>query len=423
MEPLQAPHAGMVPVGSRRRWERAPWQRAKRCLTIILNQLGYPARSEPKARHGVAGAVRSPSDAGGKGGHWGRRIIAMSEEDGAPSLDAAELAARLQAFLGRYYRRVQVHDLRPMAGGAHRQTWAFDALVEDEEGERLLRLVYRSGPPPGAMVGMPIDREYRVLRAAYLSGVPVPRVYPLTADPFEPIDMLVMDRVDGESIARRILRDPEFVQARRLLPRQLGEALARIHRIDIQRHGLDDLPAPPEGSSPAAHALAVLRATYEAVALVPSPVFEMAFRWLAQRLPSSSWRTLVHGDYRLGNLIIGPEGLRAVLDWEGAHIGDPMEDLGWCCVRSWRFGQDHLPVAGLGQREELRAAYEEAGGPAIQWDAWSWWEAYGNLRWGIICIMQARRSLDGHEPSVELATIGRRVSETEWELLHIMEGR
>ncbi len=346
----------------------------------------------------------------------------MSEREAAHLLDAAELARRLQEFLGRYYDSVEVRDLRPMAGGAHRQTWAFDALVRDRERERLLRLVYRSGPPPGAMSGMPIDREYRVLRAAYLSGVPVPRVYPLTDDPFEPIDMLVMDRVEGESIARRILRDAEFAQARRLLPRQLGQALARIHRIDIERHGLGDLPAPPEGMAPARHALDNLRAMYEEVALVPSPVFELAFRWLAQRLPGSALRTFVHGDYRLGNLIAGPEGLRAILDWEGAHVGDPMEDVGWCCVRSWRFGQDHLPVAGLGQREELRAGYEEAGGLEIDWDAWRWWEAYGNLRWGIICIMQARRSLDGHEPSVELATIGRRVSETEWELLHIMEG-
>lgn len=346
----------------------------------------------------------------------------MSEAPAAAA-EAAELGRRLQEFLGRYYRRVRVEGLRPLAGGAHRQTWAFDALVEDGEGQQRLALVYRSGPPPGATGGMPIGREYRVLRAAYLSGVPVPRVYPLTDDPFEPVEMLVMERVEGESIARRILREPEFAEARRLLPRQLGQALARIHRIDVVRHGLDDLPAPPEGVAPARHALENLRATYEAVALVPSPVFELAFRWLGERLPPSRLRTFVHGDYRLGNLIAGPEGLRAVLDWEGAHIGDPMEDVGWCCVRSWRFGHDHLPVAGLGQREELRAAYEEADGPEVEWEAWRWWEAYGNLRWGIICIMQARRSLDGHEPSVELATIGRRVSETEWELLHLMEGR
>ncbi|HXG42337.1 MAG TPA: phosphotransferase family protein [Dehalococcoidia bacterium] len=334
----------------------------------------------------------------------------------------AELAQQLERFLGRWFRSAQVRNLRRLAGGAHRQTWAFDALLEDSDGQRLLPLVYRSAPPSGLGMGMPIDREYRLLRAAYLSGVPVPRVYPLTQDPSEPVDMLVMERVEGESIARRILRDPQFEEARRLLPRQMGQALARIHRIDLASHGLGDLPSPPPGTSPAQAALQALRSLYQSIALVPSPTFELAFRWLEQHLPSSTAIALVHGDFRLGNFIVGPEGLRAVLDWEGAHLGDPMEDLGWCCVRSWRFGQDHLPVAGLARRDELREAYLEAGGPALEWRSWRWWEAYGNLRWGVICIMQARRCLDGHERSVELAVIGRRVAETEWELLHLMEG-
>jgi aminoglycoside phosphotransferase (APT) family kinase protein len=346
----------------------------------------------------------------------------MSDRTPERADEREELAQRLERFLGRWFRGVQVRDLRRLAGGAHRQTWAFDALVTDGQGQRLLRLVYRSAPPPGLGVGMPVDREYRLLRAAYLSGVPVPRVYPLTDDPFEPVDMLVMERVEGESIARRILREPEFQEARRVLPRQMGQALARIHRIDFVGHGLGDLPSPPEGISPAQAALRSIRSLYDSIALTPSPTFELAFRWLEQHLPSSSPLALIHGDYRLGNFIVGPEGLRAVLDWEGAHLGDPMEDLGWCCVRSWRFGQDHLPVAGLGQREELKEAYEEAGGPELEWEAWRWWEAYGNLRWGVICIMQARRCLDGHEQSVELAVIGRRVAETEWELLKLMEG-
>jgi len=331
-----------------------------------------------------------------------------------------ELARRLEEFLGRCYGPVEVRGLRPLAGGAHRQTWAFEAHLGGPE-PRALRLVYRSGPPAGAAMGMPIDQEYRVLRAAYLSGVPVPKVHPLTDDPRQAVDMLVMDLVEGETIARRILRDPQLEEARRLLPRQMGQALARIHRIDLAAHALADLPAPPPDAHPAAHALKTLQSIFRAVAPGPYPVLETAFRWLEEHLPPPSGRTLVHGDFRLGNFIVGPEGLRAVLDWEGAHIGDPMEDVGWCTVRSWRFGQDHLPVAGLGRREELRRAYEEAGGPLLRWEAWDWWEAFGNLRWGVICILQARRALDGHEPSVELAAIGRRVAETEWELLHLME--
>jgi aminoglycoside phosphotransferase (APT) family kinase protein len=128
----------------------------------------------------------------------------------------------------------------------------------------------------------------------------------------------------------------------------------------------------------------------------------------------------VHGDFRLGNLIIGPEGVRSVLDWELGHVGDPMEDLAWLCVRSWRFGNDQLPVAGVGQREDLFAAYEAAGGRDVDPAVVHWWELFGNLRWGVICIMQARAYLDGLSQSVELATIGRRTAETEWELLNLM---
>ena len=144
-------------------------------------------------------------------------------------------------------------------------------------------------------------------------------------------------------------------------------------------------------------------------------------RWLKARLPASGELALVHGDFRLGNLIIGPEGVRSVLDWELGHVGDPMEDLAWLCVRSWRFGNDQLPVAGVGQREDLFRAYEAAGGRKIDPAAVHWWEVFGNLRWGVFCIMQARAYLDGLSQSVELATIGRRTAETEWELLNLME--
>jgi len=128
----------------------------------------------------------------------------------------------------------------------------------------------------------------------------------------------------------------------------------------------------------------------------------------------------VHGDFRIGNVIFGPEGLRAVLDWELAHVGDPMEDLGWLCVRSWRFGADAQPVGGLCQREEFFAAYARAGGAPVDPAAVRWWEVFGNCKWAIICVMQARSFVDGAR-SVELASLGRRVAEMELELLSLTE--
>jgi aminoglycoside phosphotransferase (APT) family kinase protein len=129
--------------------------------------------------------------------------------------------------------------------------------------------------------------------------------------------------------------------------------------------------------------------------------------------------TLVHGDFRIGNMLFGEEGLRVVLDWELAHIGDPMEDMGFLCVRSWRFGGPK-PVGGIGEREPFFAAYEAAGGAKVDPERVRFWEVFGNLRWGVICLSQARTYLDGHSKSVELAAIGRRAAETEWELLNLV---
>jgi aminoglycoside phosphotransferase (APT) family kinase protein len=203
---------------------------------------------------------------------------------------------------------------------------------------------------------------------------------------------------------------------------QLGEAAARIHRIDPARHDLGFLPAPAAGESAAASEVDKYESVYRFLAPQPHPVMELALRWLRRHLPPPGHTTLVHGDYRVGNVIFGPEGLRSVLDWELAHIGDPMEDLGWVCTRAWRFGSDDKPAGGIGQREELFAAYEKVSGTPVDPQRVRFWEIFGNLKWGIICMQQARTYLDGRVRSVELASLGRRTSETEWELLDLIEG-
>jgi len=217
---------------------------------------------------------------------------------------------------------------------------------------------------------------------------------------------MVMRRVEGETIARRILRDPEYATARRALVGQLGEFAARLHALAV--------PA----SFPRPDPLAGLREQLDLFGR-PSEVFELAFTELSGSRPRPRKPVLVHGDFRLGNLIVGPAGLRAVLDWELTHAGDPAEDLGWLCVKAWRFGAGP-PAAGLGSRQELLAAYTEAGGADISLDELRWWEALGTLRWGVICLSQAAAHLSGAHRSVELATIGRRVCEQEWDLLLLL---
>jgi len=177
--------------------------------------------------------------------------------------------------------------------------------------------------------------------------VPVPRVrWCEDAPAVLGAPFFVMDYVEGETLARRLLRDAEYAPARAALPEQLATALARVHAIDLDAPALGFLARPPAEASPAAVELARYESLFRALAPEPHPAFELALRWLAARLPATDRRTLVHGDYRVGNVIFGPEGLRAVIDWEMVHVGDPMEDLGWLCVRAWRFGADATPSAG-----------------------------------------------------------------------------
>jgi len=148
----------------------------------------------------------------------------------------------------------------------------------------------------------------------------------------------------------------------------------------------------------------------------PHPALELGLLRLSKTRPPAVANTLVHGDFRLGNLMVDADGLVGVLDWELAHLGDPAEDLGWLCVPSWRFGGQQ-PVAGVGTREELLAAYAAAGGPPVDDATLRWWEAFGTLRWGVICVRQAAAHLSGAVRSVELAAIGRRTCEVELDLL------
>jgi aminoglycoside phosphotransferase (APT) family kinase protein len=334
----------------------------------------------------------------------------------------AEIAERLREFIREqgHFDRVAIENLRRMPGGASREIWSFDAALEGGGTSRTRALVLRRDPGKH-QIATSRRHEFLVLRAAYEEGVPVPEVLWLGEDPAVlGSNFFIMEKVEGETIARRLLRDDAYARARELMPAQLAEILARIHRIDPEKHQLDFLPEP--GANAAEFEIRRYEENFRNLALEPHPAFELAFRWLLTRIPKTPHKTLVHGDYRIGNVIFGPEGVRSILDWELPHIGDPLEDIGWMCVRAWRFGNDRKPVGGLGEREDFYRAYERASGFQIDREAARFWEVFGDLRWGIITISQARTHLDGMVKSVELASIGRRTVENELELLNLIEG-
>ncbi|HUR76385.1 MAG TPA: phosphotransferase family protein [Acidimicrobiales bacterium] len=286
-----------------------------------------------------------------------------------------------------------------MSGGASRETWSFAA-----DGRALI--LRRDPPGAGSQFGGALEREAALLRAAASTGVPVPDVI-AHGDGTDGIGApyIVMNHVEGETIARRILREDAYAGAREIMARQCGEILAAVHRIPV-----DAAPGLPEGD--ALEKYAGVYAMFDQ----PHPTFDLAIKWLRERRPDSTRQTVVHGDFRNGNLIIGAEGVRAVLDWELTHVGDPIEDLGWLCANAWRFGGE-LPVGGFGTYDDLIAGYEAASGETVDRDALNWWEAVANLTWGVMCMMQAHTHRSGAVRSVELAAIGRRVCETEWDLL------
>jgi len=336
-------------------------------------------------------------------------------------MNLADALPRLSLFLAREIGvpGVEITHCTKMAGGASRAIWSLDLAYDREGTRRSLPLVLRCDPP-GAAIETRRRDEHALLRAAAAAGVPVPGVHWLSEDAsILGGAFFLMDRIDGETLPRRLLRDAEYAPARAVMTEQLGAILAGVHRIDPD--GLPFLARPEPGQSGGECELDRYQRLYEIITPDPHPAFELAFRWLRQHVPPSPRLGVVHGDFRIGNVIFGPEGVRSILDWELAHVGDPMEDLGWLCVRSWRFGNDHLPVGGIGTRAALFAAYERAGGEPVDPEHVRFWEILGNLKWGVITILQAKTYLDGSSRSVELASLGRRTAEIEIELLELID--
>jgi aminoglycoside phosphotransferase (APT) family kinase protein len=299
---------------------------------------------------------------------------------------AAELAERL----GR-----PVEAMRLLPGGASKEAWAVDA-----GGEALL--VRRAGVGVIHRDTLALQEEFEVLRAAASAGVKVPTPVAYLGD-VGGREAFAMERIEGETIGRRIVRDPPPG-----LPEEMADQLALIHAIEP----LDFLP---RGG--------VIERFYDELDSVgePHPAIEYGLAWVRERLSTEREPTFVHGDFRLGNLAVDRNGLVAVLDWEFAHVGDPVEDVAWPIVRAWRFSADEKRLGGVGDVEPYLERYNERTGRSISLEELYVWEVLGNVKWAIGCLTQSRRHLEGRDRSVEYAVLGRLAAEMEYELLHLIE--
>ncbi|MEQ8663655.1 MAG: phosphotransferase family protein [Gammaproteobacteria bacterium] len=296
-------------------------------------------------------------------------------------------------------------------GGSNR-TILFDLL--DGSARRLV--LRQETIPQDYTPFLPADIQYRILQVVHAHGVLVPPpVFELEA-----ADELghgyVVGAVAGESLPKRLLNEPAFTTARARFLDQAGAQLARIHAIDPGL--LPALEAVPESGDPLAAWLGYYDRWNE-----PHPALELAFRWLERERPPRRARTLLHGDFRIGNMLVGDEGIRALLDWECAHFGDPLEDFGWLCTRSWRFEHVGRAAAGIGLRENLYRAYERAGGRAVDRAATRWWEIFGLTRWALYNVMQIHGHVSGRRRSPAFAACGRNTCLIEYDLLMTIAGK
>jgi aminoglycoside phosphotransferase (APT) family kinase protein len=327
-------------------------------------------------------------------------------------IDTEKLEAVMKERLPAWESLVECERL---TAGASRETYRITANVKGKERKYALRRSPTDGRSPLGQ-GPGLDMEAKLFAAARAAGVPGPEVFFV----LEPHDGLgsgfVMEWVEGETLGAKIARSKDYVITRKTLARQCGEILARLHKLDVEEVGLSE---ELESFTPE-HAVRKTHAAYLEFE-TPQPMIDFTMMWLLDNLPKKRKPALVHSDFRNGNLIVTPgEGVVAVLDWELAHIGDPMRDLGWLCTRSWRFGVPEKPVGGFGEYKELVAGYQSVKGMKVDMDALRFWEVFGSFWWSVGCLTMGQSFRSGDNLSLERPMIGRRSSECQIDCVNLI---
>jgi aminoglycoside phosphotransferase (APT) family kinase protein len=339
--------------------------------------------------------------------------------------DETGLAERLGAALREVTGvAVTIDALAPLGGGACQDNYRVSLTLAAGPDAGSHPLVFRSDAARSLMGSIARRDEFAVISAARAAGVRTPRARWLLEGVVAPgRSAYLLDWVEGEAIGRRVVKGPALAAARAGLVEELAGELAKIH--GITPHGAPSLAGIAMVSGPDEDPCeSALRFLWTMLDRLPEPHPAIAFAaaWMAQHRPAPVAPTLVHGDFRTGNFMVAPDDLRAVLDWEFAHWGDPMEDVAWLCVRDWRFGELSLAAGGFATREAFVRAYERARGVTVDPARVRWWEIMGNARWAAGSVLQGERYLSGDESDLELLAIARRAAEMEWEALRLIRG-
>jgi len=311
-----------------------------------------------------------------------------------------------------FYRGLNSADR--LSGGASQETYRISIRTDD--GDRILAMRRAAGGMfTGPLPGYPgLTTEALLMQSAKAAGVPEPEVYCVLQPEDELGGGFIMEWIEGEALGARINRSEAFADIRPKLAFECGQIMARIHAIDLEKTGLNQHLTE---ISPAEF-VDQTRIRYEALN-TPQPMIDYAARWLTDNLPVNYEPVLVHNDFRNGNFMLSTSGITAVLDWEIAHIGDPMRDLGWICTNSWRFG-GAPPVGGFGEYADLFAGYESITGKQVDPDHVKFWEVFGSFWWAVGCLGMAEHYRTGPDKTVERPAIGRRSSECQVDCVNLI---
>jgi aminoglycoside phosphotransferase (APT) family kinase protein len=314
-----------------------------------------------------------------------------------------------------------VANLVRIPGGASRETWSLDVSYR-RAGELVAQGLIMRRDPDASLLVSERDVEFRVM-SAVAGKIPVPRMLWLeTGGAGLDRPFFVMERIEGcETGPSKVLMDPRFFPARASIAERFVQILAGIHALDWRALGLDFLGVPEGPGKCAGAEIERWEAVIGRDSLEPQPVLRAAVRWLRNHPPPPAQRiVLVHADYRTGNFLASPEGdIKGILDWEMTHLGDPMEDVAWACIRPWRWLGDEL-IGGLMERQEFFRKYEQASGLRVDEEAVRFWEALGNLKLAAIFITGARSLCDGRTRAPMMALLGRNINRLELEIMDLM---
>jgi len=302
-----------------------------------------------------------------------------------------------------------------LSGGASQET--YHIIIETDTGKQTFAMRRSIGKmADSSLLGLPgLFVEAELFRQARIAGIPEPEIFYVTESEDGLGEAFIMEWLDGETLGTRIVRSEEYEKVRPQLAYECGQIIARIHSIDLKETGLDKVLNTVDPKT-------LVKLSYDKYVAynTPQPMIDYSARWLKENLPDNTQKALVHNDFRNGNIMFSPKGVVAVLDWELAHIGDPMRDLGWICTNSWRFGRTDLPVGGFGSYEDLFRGYEDVSGNKVDPDHVKFWEVFGSFWWALGCLTMMELFRNGPDKTVERPAVARRTSECQVDCVNLL---